>query len=279
MTHTMTHPETAGLDLPRYLERIGYAGDLSPTAAVLDEIIARHANAIPFENLDPFLGVPNRLDLPSLQRKLVDGGRGGYCYEHDLLLRAALQQIGFTVHGLFARVLWGAAPGTVNPRSHMLLLVTADGGQRVADVGFGGMVLTASLAFRPDVTQQSPLEPFRLIADAGEYTLQALVGGQWHPLYRFDLQEQLPTDYEASNWYLSTSPLSRFVTSLMAARATADHRYALAGRRFTTHTPGQDSQHRILADAAQLREVLEERFRIDTSALDIDLAFARAAPA
>ncbi|UUT36246.1 arylamine N-acetyltransferase [Microbacterium elymi] len=72
------------LDLDRYLDRIGYSGTREATRQVLDEIIARHTTAIPFENLDPFLGTPNRLDLESLQRKLVDRGRGGYCFEHNL---------------------------------------------------------------------------------------------------------------------------------------------------------------------------------------------------
>lgn len=137
-------------------------------------------------------------------------------------------------------------------------------------------MLTTSLALHSDAAQPTPLEPFRLVQHADEYTLQALIGRNWHPLYRFDLQAQLPVDYEAPNWYLSTSPHSRFVTSLVAARATSEHRYALAGRRFTTHTPGQPSRTRILEDVAQLRAVLVEQFQIDTSRLDLDTAFARA---
>ncbi|WP_417563904.1 arylamine N-acetyltransferase family protein [Microbacterium sp.] len=264
------------LDLDRYFARIGYAGDAARTRAVLDEIIARHTSSIPFENLDPFLGTPNRLDLASLQRKLIDGRRGGYCFEQNLLLRTVLLSMGFAVRALSARVLWRAAPDAVNPRSHMLLLVTVDGEQRIADVGFGGLGLTTSLAFDSALAQPTPLEPFRLVHADGEHTLQAQLGETWHPLYRFDLQAQLPVDYEASNWYLSTSPTSKFVTTLTAARATSDRRYALAGRRFTTHRPGQPSQHVVLEDAAALRRVLEERLLIETSALDVDRAFAQA---
>ena len=61
---------TAGdLNLERYFERIGYDGDRSATTATLNQLAAHHARSIPFENLDPFLGTPNRLDLPSLQQK------------------------------------------------------------------------------------------------------------------------------------------------------------------------------------------------------------------
>lgn len=190
------------LDLDGYLDRIGYAGPLDPTVRVLDAIVARHANAIPFENLDPFLGTPNRLDLASLQEKLVSSGRGGYCFEQNLLLRAVLRRLGFEVTGLSARVRWGMPDDAVTPRSHMLLLVGVEGEQRIADVGFGGMVVTASLALRSDAAQPSPLEPFRLVREADEFLLQAGIGDEWRALYRFDLHPHLPIDYEASNWWL-----------------------------------------------------------------------------
>lgn len=264
------------LDLDGYLDRIGYAGSLDPTPRVLDKVIAHHTNAIPFENLDPFLGTPNRIDLESLQRKLVSGGRGGYCYEHNLLLRAVLLRLGFGVTGLSARVRWGVPDDVATPRSHMLLRVTAGDEERIADVGFGGMVLTTSLALRSSGEQTTPLEPFRLVEEDGSFALQSFVAAEWRALYRFDLQPQLPIDYEASNWYTSTAPESKFVTSLIAARATPDRRHALAGRRLTTRVVGQPPEQRILGDTDELRDALTELFRINTSALDLDAAFAKA---
>lgn len=265
------------LDLDRYLDRIGFTGDRDPTPQTLDRIVAHHTEAIPFENLDPFLGVPNRLDLESLQRKLVDGGRGGYCFEHNLLLQEVLRRLGFEVSGLSARVRWGAADDEITPRSHMLLRVSAGGEQRIADVGFGGLVVPASLALTPDIVQPTPLEDYRLTPHDDEYTLEARLGDTWRALYRFDLQRQLPIDYEAPNWFVSTSPRSKFVTSLIASRVTPDRRFALGGRRLTTHAPGTASEQRVLESPGALRAALEEVFRIDTAALDIDEAFAKAA--
>lgn len=264
------------LDLDGYLDRIAYRGPLEPTREVLDAILAHHAEAIPFENLDPFLGVPTRIDPDSLQLKLVFGGRGGFCFEQNLLLRTVLLRVGFEVRGLAARVRWQLPPEAVTPRSHMLLLASVDGEQRIADVGFGGMVVTGSIALASREPQETPLERFRVVDDDGGHALQAEVAGEWRPLYRFDMCEQLPVDYEASNWYLSTSPASKFVTTLMAARATRERRYALAGTRLSIHEPGVPSEHRVLADAGELREALEDLFGIDTGALDLDAAFAKA---
>lgn len=264
------------LDLDAYLARIGFAGDRAPTRATLDAIAAHHTAAIPFENLDPFRGVTNRLDLESLQAKLVRGGRGGYCFEHGLLLRAALREIGFSVTGLAARVLWGSAElDALTPRTHMLLLVDLGDERRVIDTGFGGMTLTGTLRLEHDTEQPTPLEPFRLVDLHGDWAMQALVGGRWRTTYRFDLHPQHAVDYEPTNWYLCTWPQSKFVTTLMAARATADRRYALAGRRLTVHHLDGRTERHELADGDELRVVLERDFRIDTSALTgLDAAFA-----
>src|SRR3954451_18267328 len=86
-------------DLTAYLDRIGYAGPREPTLAALHGIVAAHATAIPFENIDPLLGRGVRLDTGSLVAKMVGGGGGGYCFEHNTLLLHALRAIGFRVEG------------------------------------------------------------------------------------------------------------------------------------------------------------------------------------
>ena len=87
------------LDLDAYLARIG-ARPGDPLAA----IHRAHLAAIPFENLDVQLGVGVSVDLPDVQRKLVDARRGGYCYEHGILLAAALERLGHTVERRLARI-------------------------------------------------------------------------------------------------------------------------------------------------------------------------------
>src|SRR5215471_14344829 len=123
-------------DLPAYLRRIGYAGDLSPSRKTLDAVHLAHATHIPFENLDILLGRPIRLDLASLQAKLVAGRRGGYCFEQNALFAAVLEQLGFAVTRLAARVRFRT--DRVLARTHMTLRVDVDGVPLLADVGFGG---------------------------------------------------------------------------------------------------------------------------------------------
>lgn len=146
--HIMIMLESAPVfDLDAYCSRIGYAGERTPTAGVLEELHLAHATHIPFENLDILLGKPIRLDLASLQAKLIRGKRGGYCFEQNTLFAAALERIGFRVTRLAARV--GAGATRVLPRTHMLLRVEAEEAAWLADVGFGGDGLLRPLPFVP----------------------------------------------------------------------------------------------------------------------------------
>jgi N-hydroxyarylamine O-acetyltransferase len=106
--------------------------------------------------------------------------------------------------------------------------------------------------------------------------MQAMVGGEWRPLYRFDLTPQLPVDYELSNWYLGHHPASHFVSGIMAARPAADRRYALGGTNLAVHHLGGPTQRRTLETPAEIRRALEEQFLLDTSGLpDLETALAR----
>lgn len=251
------------IDLDAYFARIGYTGSRLPTLANLQAIIELHTRTIPFENLDPLLGQPVRLDLDSLQRKLVDGGRGGYCFEHNTLLREVLHALGYHVGGLAARVRWNVAEHVQTPRTHMLLHVDLADGIYIADVGFGGLTLTAALRLEAYAPQSTPHESFRLIqAKADGYVLQVRLGNEWKALYTFDLQRQLPEDFELTNWYLSNHPQSHFVTGLMAARPLQRQRLALRNNVLTLYHLNGESEQRTLATPAEMREALAGQFGI-----------------
>src|SRR5215472_13552681 len=107
--------------LDSYMKRIGFDCTAEPNLKTLMAIHAAHVDAIPFEGLDPLLDRPVPLDLGSLQRKLVDSRRGGYCFEQNVLFKAALEAIGFKVTGLSGRVRWMSPPDSpLGPREHML---------------------------------------------------------------------------------------------------------------------------------------------------------------
>jgi N-hydroxyarylamine O-acetyltransferase len=268
------------IDLTAYFARIGFGGPArpEPTLDTLRALHLLHPQAIAFENLDVLLGRPIRLDLESIQHKLVTSGRGGYCYEHNVLFRSVLQTLGFRVRSFSARVLWGRDASEMPGRTHMLLLVDVDEGTFIADVGFGGMTLSAPLALQSGLEQITPHGAFRLDDAHGEppaYVLKALVNGAWTSVYRFDLDPQYDADYEIASHFVSTYPQSIFVHNLLAARLAPGKRYGLFNRRFSAHDEHEGTAHRELAATADLRRTLEHELGIrlpDGDALDAALA-------
>src|ERR1700722_14375296 len=128
--------ETA-FDLVGDLNRIGYTGTREASLPALRGLIAAHSASIPFENIDPFLGRAPKLDVASLQAKMVASRRGGYCFEHSALLRAGLIALGFDVTSLVARVVLGGPADAFASATHMILRVDLPEGPFLADGGFG----------------------------------------------------------------------------------------------------------------------------------------------
>ncbi|TPJ74298.1 arylamine N-acetyltransferase [Mesorhizobium sp. B2-7-1] len=249
-------------DLDGYFARIGYGGPTGPSLATLQALHAAHPRAIPFENVDALMGVSVGLDVASLQDKIFRQGRGGYCFEHNLIFMHALDAPGFTVSGLAARVLWGQPEDAITARSHMLLRIELGGRTYIADVGFGGLTLTAPLLLQPGLEQRTPHETFRLGETGGQFRLQADIGDNWRTLYRFDMSQAYEVDYRVASHFLSTDPSSHFLSTLVAALALPDRRYALRNNRLSTHHAGGGSEQREIAAAAELADVLENQLAI-----------------
>lgn len=250
------------VNLKAYFERIGFSGSIAPTAATLEALHALHPAAIPFENLDPLLGRPISLDYPAIERKLLSERRGGYCYEHNLLLMAMLRELDYTVKGLAAKVLWSNPEATDVAPHHMLLAVEIGGTTYIADVGFGGLSLTAPLKLRAEVEQKTPHETFRLLGGDPIWRLEAKVGEDWRVLYTFDMAEKTLEHYGPSNTWLSSDPTSPFTSELRVALSPPGKRLALKDNRFTIYTVGEPPETRELTTLEEMREVLSTTFGI-----------------
>ena len=250
--------------LDRYLARIGYDGSLQADLETLTAIHTAHVGAIPFEGLNPLLRRPVVLDLASLQEKLVVQRRGGYCYEQNAILRAALQAIGFKVTGLGGRVRWNAPPDSpLGPKTHMLLRVDLPEGPYLADVGFGACMLDAPLRLAVDVEQATAMGTHRITEADGRLWLAAKRAGGWRTMYVFDLIPQLQSDYELGNWYTSTNPAVPFPTTLVMERVKDGRRYKLVNRHLIVEArDGEQVLTRTLESAEELRQVLSETFNV-----------------
>jgi N-hydroxyarylamine O-acetyltransferase len=240
----------AKLDLDAYLARIGYTGPAEPSAGALTALHRAHLAAIPFENLDIMLGRGVRVDLESIQAKLVHRRRGGYCYEHGQLFAAALERLGFSVDRLLARVVPDGEP--MRPRTHLTLRVRAGEGSWLADVGFGSSP-PAPLTLRgPRSGDPQELDGWIYEVVPGEsdgtWKLRELQGADWTTLYRVEDQRVYPADVVMSNHYTSTYPQSWFTWQPIVVRREPSAIHSIIGRAYTITRPGHIKERRTLTD-------------------------------
>jgi N-hydroxyarylamine O-acetyltransferase len=246
------------MDLAAYLARIGFEGEPRPDLATLRELHRRHLLAIPYENLDVQLGRAVSRDPTAAFDKLVTRRRGGWCYEMNGLLGAALDEVGFKV----ARLAGGVhrmIRGDEMVGNHLVLLVDIEGEPWIADVGFG----------------DGPLEPFRLEEDpfacAGfEFRLERLEGDWWrfhnHPYGAptFDFAT-VPADEarleERCTW-LQSHPESNFVLNAVVQRHVPDGLLQLRGRSFRRITAA-GPQDRLVDTAEDYVATLARDFALD----------------
>ncbi|MCW0216590.1 MAG: arylamine N-acetyltransferase [Pseudonocardia sp.] len=255
------------LDVAGYLARIGVAGDLPPDGATLSRLHRAHVASIPFENLDVLLGRGVDVDLPAVAAKLVDRGRGGYCYEHGTLFSAVLVRLGFTVHRLLARV--GDDRTRPGPRTHMTLDVRAGEQRWFADVGFGsGLLWPLPWHDGATATQGTWLHGLVLADDGVWEHRQHRPDGRWETLYRVTEEPQHVSDVRMANHFTSTYPASPFVGHLLAIRKNEITRHVLRDRVLVT-TDAQGAEKSRTLDDGELAATLRGDFRIPLSDAEI----------
>ena len=243
------------MDIGAYFRRIGYDGPTALTFETLRDVQRAHATTIPYETFDIFFGRRITTDPGAAFRKIVGGGRGGWCYEHNGLLGLALAKLGFGVSRLTA--------GGDQPATHLALRVEVPGaGSYVCDPGFS----------------DAPLDPFPLVDGAFEqngfaYRVERLGGERFqfinHPLgltpgYIAEAADEVAMA-RASDW-LQSAPESRFIHVPVVCIHEADGAVrALAGRTLRTVRPDRIDALRI-ESVDEYREVLKGVFRLDLPA-------------
>jgi N-hydroxyarylamine O-acetyltransferase len=262
-------------DQDAWLARIGHRGARVPNLDTLQALVAAHSSAIAYESIDVLLDRPPRLDLRSLQDKMIAGGRGGYCFEQNMLFRGGLRSLGYQVTSLQARVVRGLEIDAPRPMFHMVLRVDLPEGPFLADVGFGNLAPTAPLRLAPAIEQETPHEPMRFIAMGDELTLQSRLGDRWEHVYRVVLLPRFDTEYEICNWFAGTHPQSPYLNNMIAARPGPNRtRLTLFNARFNVRHASGKVERRTLAGEDDYRAVLRDGFGIALSDHDLRTALA-----
>jgi N-hydroxyarylamine O-acetyltransferase len=262
-------------DVDAWLARIGYSGQREPTLGVLRPLVTAHATAIAYESIDVLLDKPPSLDPASLQSKMIFGGRGGYCFEQNMLFRCGLLSLGYKVTSLQARVVRGLEIDAPRPMLHMVLRIDLPEGPFLADVGFGNLAPTAALKLFAEEEQKTPHETMRFIAMGDELVLQSKLGSRWEHIYRVVSLPRVDAEYEICNWFTASHPHSPYLNNLIAARPGPDRtRLTLFNSRFNIRHPSGEVDRRTVNGREEFREVLTKDFGLRLSEAELQTAVA-----
>ena len=247
------------MQLSEYLNRIGYHGHPEPDLETLTAIHQRHLATIPYENLDVQLGRRLSTDVNSAFEKIVERGRGGWCYEMNGLLGWALTEIGFDIKrvcGGVARTLRGdSAMG-----NHLVLLTELEGQTWIVDTGFGD-------GFYEPV----PLKPHEFTQRGFQFRLEKTDDGYWRlhnhenggaPDFDFSTEPADESLLSAQCKYLQTAEESPFVMALICQLFT-DGGYEIQLGRMAKTITADGAESKLLNSAEEFVERLNTVFDLD----------------
>lgn len=245
----------------RYLQRIGFTGTLDGSAKTLAQLQQCHLLTVPYENIDILLNVPISLDIGDIYRKIVEDGRGGYCFELNRLFGWLLKQAGYAVTDYGARF-WRNETELPPKRRHHVLRAEAEGIAYLCDVGVGGVVPDRPLQIEPGLEQPQGDERYKLERDPTYgWMLLEWKKEQWRPFYSFSEEPQLEPDFVMANFWCQHAPESFFRRDPVVALRTPQGRRTVSGRELRIFENGQVVVQQAKSDA-ELTEWLDRYFGI-----------------
>ena len=196
-------------------------------------------------------------------RKIVEQRRGGFCYELNGAFAWLLNELGFEVTLLSARV--PREDGSSTPEfDHLTLRVDLEE-PWLADVGFGDLFLDPlrlKVGMEQEMEQEQDGRKFRIVEEEGRFQLDRTdLEGSWKRQYSFSLIPRLLDEFAPMCHYHQTSPESPFTHKKVCSLATPHGRITVSDRRLIISRNGQKTE-RLLNSEGEWHSVLEEYFGV-----------------
>jgi N-hydroxyarylamine O-acetyltransferase len=255
------------MDPERYCRRLGVEADsVRPDLGSLERLQFAHATTVPFETLS-ITGLPGEdegdgveLSESAVLEKIVERGRGGFCYELNGAFGWLLDRLGFQTRRVVGRVL---NDGAARPPANHLATVVELGQPYLVDVGLGAPRMRAplSLAGEPrtggDGTEWRVTDSDRPDADF-LVQLRRVDEREWSDRYVFRDVPRALGYVEATCEYLQSAPESPFTGDPVVVRSTPTGHVKLTPETLTRYDAG-DERERPVEDGA-FRALLSETF-------------------
>ncbi len=260
--------------LQRYLGRIN-SKIQEPSLESLSALQREHYEAVPYENIDILLGKALDLNPEIVYKKVVEDGRGGYCFELNGLYAKLLTELGYKFTQRLGRFLLGEAEGFIPMGRHRILVVELDGKKYLTDVGIGCPTPTLPLELAYDKIQVIDNVEYKIVEDSVfKNILKYKHHGVWENYYAFGNEENYDNDFIAPSLYCELSPDSIF------NKGTMVHIYTKCGRismdkNQVKHFENGKVDVKLISCADEMKKELKDNFRINVSIEEAKILFKR----
>lgn len=250
------------MNTDKYLKRIGAEEiDIKPSIETLKLLQKQHLLNVPFENLDIHWQRPIILHNEKFYEKVVEGKRGGFCYELNGLFYQLLENLGFKNKIVSARVSNGKG-GFGEEYDHLAILTEIENEEYLTDVGFGDFT-AEPLKFILDLEQADENGIFRIAKFDDEYFLVEKKDGDiWKHEYIFKDKARELSEFEKMCKFHQTSPDSHFTRGKVCSLMTESGRKTLTDKKFIETKDGKKTEHAINSNEEFL-ENLKREFGIE----------------
>ncbi len=254
------------MDLQKFLKRIKFNGEPRINLETLAKLQELFMLNVVFENLDIHYGpVLMDADPEKAYHKVVNQGRGGFCYELNGLFAAMLRKIGFQVDLLSCFLIGDPRPDT--DFSHMLLRVSLNY-DYIVDVGNGRSFRTP---LRADGSNESRLPEgfvYRIGTHIEGPTLYLKKDGDsaWTTRYHFNPVPREYSQYNSRAIYYQTEPGSYFTKHPLLTQALPNGRITLTDVSLTINEMGVDTETPV-PDEKTFMKLLKSKFKYPVNLL------------
>ncbi len=234
------------MDVAAYLARIGVKGEVEPSLPDLEMLQRAHLTAVPFENLDVFYRRGVRTDVDWSLPKIIERGRGGWCFELNGAFASLLDALGFSVKRLGAAVLLDPPSSEI---THLTLEVALDRPYLV-DVGFGDTFIRP-LPLDSEGPHDGGIGQFRFVFDGDDTTLVGLGSDDTvEEQYRFDSRPRTASDFNPASDRFQTQPGVQWTQAPFATRLIdgGPDRVTLLSDRIRFRKSGEWSEDPVTED-------------------------------
>jgi len=249
--------------------------ELSASADVefLRDLQSKHIARYSFNSLAVVLGQDISLEVEAIFSKIVEKQRGGYCFEHNKLVLSVLEELGFDVRLLLAKVVYNRDVDVA--RTHRVTLLNLNGDDYIVDAGFGHFGARYPVKLELGLEQDQGDAVYRIVQNSKQdYCYQVFKEEAFFTLYTFNLHHYSEAECLPAHFYSHKSPDAAFVNNMVVCRKFYNDILSLRNSELF-RISNSETVTTVITSAKQLHQILIETFELDLDSAVAEFLFSK----